>query len=317
MKCSPDCKRGAPRDPKGTHPAGPRSVGRDRGVLIVEAIVAAFLMLFAFAASSSLFDASLRWESESGNSRRAALVAEKKMEELRALSAVVPSGSSFADVLSGLTGPQAEYPEAPGFAMDVQIIDNAHRPVATSGLTPTDGVHSPCSSLFTAVPTVASNPPDGNPQLNNAYSTYPYTRTLDRGLQMVQVTVTYAGGARTFRLISLVGDPITPFDSTPDVVVTQVSGPSSLNDFTTAAEFRAQVVTGSGSEPEDVTILWGVTLDSTGSLTFLPLDSSGRTVRVKRRSITPLGTNAQVKVQALVRYGGQEAVGSSDPLLLP
>lgn len=294
-----------------------------QGVLIAEAILAAFLMLFAFAASSSLFDAALRWEAESGNNRRAAMIAEKKMEELRSLSSAVPSGSSFADVLAGLTGAQPDYPEAPGFTIDVQIIDNIHRQVLTSGLTPPPGVHSPCSSMYTNPPDPnnltppLANGPDNNPQFNHQYKTYPYTRHLSRSLQMVQVTVTYAGGTRDFRLVSLLGDPITPFRNPPEVRVT-ISGPNSLSNGSTTTELIAQVVTSSGSEPNDVTVLWGLANESTGSLKLVPLDSSGRRLQVKRRmEVTPSGSSATARLQALVRYGGQEAVGISPPISLP
>lgn len=295
---------------------------KEGGFLLVEAIVASFLMLFAFAVVSSLFEASIRWESESGNVRRASMVAEKKMEQLRALSSQVPAGSSFSEVLAGLVGPQDPDPDAPDFEIDVQILANTHRPVPSSGLTPIDGVHSPCSTLFTEAPDPDNltlpqrNPPDNNPQLNNTYNTYPYTRHLPDSLQLVQVTVTFGGDER-YRLVSLLGDPVAPFDNTPDVVVTRVSGPTNLNDFTTTSVYTAQVVTATNTRPDDITVLWGITNDSTGSLVLMPLDSSGRQVRVSRRPITSLGMNAQARLQALVRYGGQEAVGFSTTINLP
>lgn len=280
-------------------------------------------MVFAFAAASFLFDASLRWEAESGNTRRAAMIAEKKMEELRSLSADVPSGSSFAQVLSGLTGDHPDYAEAPGFRINVRVLPNSHNPVLSSGLTPTPGAHSPCSSMFTEAPDpnnltgTLANPPDNNPQLNHQYNTYAYTRHLPRSLQLVQVTVTYAGGARNFRLVSLLGDPITPFGNARQVVVT-ISGPTSLSNGSTTTELSAQVITSTGSRPDDVTVLWGLDLESTGSLKIVPLDSSGRKVQVTRRmDVTPSGSNATARLQALVRYGGQEAVGRSAPISLP
>lgn len=287
-----------------------------RAILIVEAIVASFLMLFAFAASSALYEASLKWESQSGNARRAAMLADKVMEKLRAESAVVPPGQSFETVLAGLVGPQPDDPDAPGFAIDVSLLTNTHKQVESSGLTPTNGVHSPCSSFFTAVPAIADNLPDGNPQLNNRYNTYPYSRNVSRSLQLVQVTIRW-GESQVYRMVSLIGDPITPFAPAMTVQVARVAGPSSLNNFTTSAEFEAQVVTSSGSHPQDITVLWGLSLDSGGSLVFLPLDSSGRRVRVTRRTLTAIGTGTQARVQALVRYGGQEAIGLSDPISLP
>lgn len=287
------------------------------GVLIAEAVIAAFLMLFAFAASTLLFDASLRWEGESGSAHRAAMVADKKMEELRALAAEVPSQGSFVDRLASLVGPQDEYPEAPGLAIDVQILDNISRPIPTSNLTPVPGVHSPCSGLFTKIPSGSDNPPDNNPQLNNQYETYPYSRHLRDSLQLVQVTVTYGPRKKKYNLISLLGDPITPFAPTPKVEVKRVSGSSTLSNTSSVAVYEAQVVTKTGSHPRDVTILWGLSLESTGSLVFLPLDSSGRQVQVKRSKLTPPGSSATARVKAVVRYGGQEASGKSEEISLP
>lgn len=275
-------------------------------------------MIFAFATSAKLFDGSVRWEAEAVNMRRASMIAERKIEELRALTADVPSGSSFANVLAGHFDVDSEYPDDPGFVVRVEKLKNTHRPVQTSGLTPTDGVHSPCSSLFTAVPTGApdSNPPDGNPQLNHKYKTYPYTRHLPSSLQLIRVTVTYSAGEKNVRLVTLLGDPIIPFDRTPDVIVTKISpGPNILHASSPPAIYTAQVVTANGSEPKDVTILWSTSLDSTGSLNCLPLDSTGRRVSVTRRDLTSPGSRA--KVQALVRYGGQEAVGLSAVIQLP
>lgn len=276
--------------------------------------MAAFLMLFAFAAACTLFDAAVRWEAESSNLRRANMVAEKKMEELRALTLTVPNGRSFSEVLEDLDGPQAEYPEAPGFAIEVSILPNSHEAVPTSGLEPTDGVHSPCSSMFTEAPGPGDNPPDDNPQLNNLYRTYPYTRHIPDSLKMVEVRVTYGSNSQPVRLVSLLGDPLTPIDR---VVVTKVSGPTNLIGSDSAI-YTAQVVTATGSHPKDVTILWSLSLQSTGSLTFLPLDSSGRRVQVKRRtSVTPAGADAKARVQAMVRYGGKEVSGESPPIGLP
>ena len=290
----------------------------DRGGLLLEAVLAAFLMIFAFATSASLFDASLRWESEATNIRRASLVAERKIEELRAVTANVPAGSSFSNALASHLGVETEYSEDPGFRVTVRALRNRHDRVQTSGLTPSDGVHSPCSAMFTAPPasTPGSNPPNDNPQLNNAYSTYPYSRNVPTSLRLIEVTVTYSG-EKELRLVTLLGDPIAPFATTPVVVVTRVSGPTSLSSTSTSSVYRAQVVTASGSRPEDVTVLWSTTLDSTGALDCVPLDSTGRTVEVKRAPITPSGVGAKARAQALVRYGGQEAIGKSTEISLP
>lgn len=289
----------------------------ERGALLLEAVVAAFLMVFAFATAAALFDRAVQWEADATSSRRASMIAERRLEELRSATSAIPSGSSFSAVLSGFLGSEMEYSDDPGFVVKVEELRNQHREVQTSGLTPTDGVHSPCASLFTAIPTLTSNEPDGNPQLNNRYSTYPYSRHIPNSLRLIQVTVSYSGGTKEQRLVSLLGDPILPFDNSPDVIVTRTSGPANLNNFDVTADYTAQVVTANGSEPQDVTILWSASLDSTGALSCIPLDSTGRSVRVRRRTVTPLGAGARAKVQALVRYGAQEAVGLSAEFQLP
>lgn len=297
-----------------------RRACQQTGALLVEAIIASFLMLFAFAVAASLFDASLSWEAGSSNARRAIFVAQKKMEELRASSAKISSGSSFLSTLNSLMVTNVEYSEAPGFKITTTILKNSHKPVHSSGNLPTDGLHSPCTSFFTTIPTVAKNLPDGNPQYNNTYATYPYSRHLNESAALVQVTVAY-GANEHVALISLLTDPIALTPIPPKkakIVITRTSGSAMLANGTDVSLYSAQLITAGGATVANPTILWTVALGSSGSLRLLPKDSSGSAVEVRRRiDVTPPGAGANAKIQALIRFGGWELTGLSEDISLP
>lgn len=281
--------------------------------MLLEAVLAAFLMTFAFATSAKLFDSAVRWESESTSARRASMIAERKIEEIRAATVKIPSGSNFNTVLQAHLG-DSEYSDDPGFKVSVKILRNRHMKVESSGLLPDDGAHSPCVSMYTKSPVPTTNPPNVHRQFNSQYKTYPYTRHISKSLQLIEVSVGYGSGKKV-TLLTLIGDPITPTDKTPKVIVT--GGPNSLSNYSASATFTAQVITKSGSRPQDVTVLWNTTLESTGVLNCFPRDATGGTVDVYRSPLSPVGTSSVARLQALVRYGGQEAVGISAPIALP
>lgn len=304
------------------------------GVLIVEAVIAAFLMVFAFAASASLFDASLRWESFSSNQRKAALLAERKMEEIRARATAIPSGQTFAQHIdSVIGGTHNPYPDAPGFEFTVTTLRNRHLRVPTSGFTPTDGVHSPCSVLYTQpdnpgttnriTPAYNIDPPTpfdpngaGDFQKNNFYDTYPYSRSMANSYRLVKVTVSFGtNGDRTVDLISLIGDPILPpnrpADNLNDTVnVVRTAGNNVLSGASDFAEYEIRVTTASGAVVEDVSALWSVHPLSTGSVDIFCLNASGTRVRVSRNRFSRNGTRARLFPK--IRYEAEEARGLSE-----
>lgn len=301
------------------------------GILIVEAVVAAFLMVFAFLASASLFDASLRWESQSGNTRLAALIAERKMEELRAQCSLVPSGTTFAAHADAvLAGPHLPYSESPGFTFTVRVLPNSHDTVSTSGETPDDGVHSPCSTVFTRPTNPAStdrtNPPyplidpptspfneAGDFQKNGFYSTYPYSRAMPNSYRLVQVTVNYGtGGGRRFDLVSLISDPIPPPPLNFEVVRT--AGNSALPGTGSFSEYEIRVTAQNGSQVEDVSAVWSVHPLATGTVDVFCLNASGTKVRVRRNSYSRNGTTAVLFPQ--IRYHSVEARATSEDISL-
>lgn len=281
--------------------------------------MASFLMIFAFMAAVALFDAALRWESDSTNIRRAALVAERKMGDLRAWAEDYFSTHSFDDPLgwSSQVGGPTQYPESPGFDITVAaesaqyLTPNPNRPL------PPDGFYSPASHFFTPPP-----PPGDNPQRHQLWLTYPFSRDLSSSMRRVEITVNYGnGGAREYKLMTVISDPIArPRATSPGRFPREpvlVTGPGSIAAGA-FAEYAVEVHLPNGQPITDVTALWTIEPVSTGAATLLPLDSSGRSIRVTRDSLlTPAGAGAELILAAKVRYRGKEIVGYSTPITMP
>ncbi len=276
------------------------------GMLLVESVVASFLMLFAFMAATQLFDASLRWESISTNERLAAMVAERRLEDLRGWVAQQCKTTGFDSLnWSEQEVVDDSYPEFPGFLITVNTTDQIENTLArpeTGRVHPPPGLHSPCSTLFTT----ALNPNDDQ-QKNQLWQSFPYTRDMTDSARLVQVTVTWAYGRYQYRLVSLLADsieqaanPSVDFTTSPVVV----SGPGSVS-LGTSADYSVEVRLPSNSPIPDVTTLWTIRPTSAGSASIRPLDSSARSVRVTRQS------SGAIVLVAKVRYRGKEIVGYS------
>jgi hypothetical protein len=290
-------------------------------------VIASFLMIFAFLASVALYDASLRWESGSSNIRRATLLAERKMEEIRAQASLVTSGT-FAGgidaILAAIPRP-FYYPEAPEIAIYVDPLDNIHHRVQTSGLKPPNGVISPCSSFYTkplnpgsrdyAPAPYGTLDPEGDFQINASYETYPYSREMPDSYRLVQVTVQYGpADDQKAVLISLIGDPIMPpvrsgaLDSVVKVV--RESGPANLTSLGDAAIYRIEVTASNGTKVSDVSALWSLDSAHGGTVDIFRLDAKGTRVRVTRDpDYSVSGTTAVLSPQ--VRYEGIQARAAS------
>jgi hypothetical protein len=288
------------------------------GALLVEAVAASFLLLFAFLAATRLFDASLQWESSSTNERLAALVAERKLEELRGWVALQCRTAAFEDLnWAGQQVTHVDYPEAPGFFVtvrtDLPIVTQPRPETGRAAIPP--GVHSPSSQIF------AQAAPGENAQKDKKWLTYPYTRHLDQSVRRVEILVEYGtNDSREFRIVSLLGDSIAPAAATvpgpfPDSPV-EITGPNVLSAASTE-RYRVRVKLPNGQEIDDVTALWSLAPTSTGSAVIRPLDSVGREVAVTRSSLTPAGSGAALRLVAKVRYRGREIVGYSQEISLP
>lgn len=308
--------------------------------------MASFLMVFAFLASASLYDAALRWESQSGNMRKATLVAERKMEELRAVSAQVPSGQSFADYFDSLipSGPES----IDGFDVTTTVLPNHHEKVKTSGYTPPDGFYSPCSTLYTEPDNPGSTSRNAAPynfdsgtlfdpaprgagdfQLNNLYQTYPYSRTMNKTYRLVKVSVNYgARNGQPVELVSVIGDPILPLKTPPPtagyptdppdidfsmkVTPAGVFGLAGLNNF---LDFSFTLTAANGSVIEDAACLWGVHPLSSGTGDLFVMDGIGSKVRV-RRSADLSRNGTKIILFPKVRYRGVDVRATSSDIQL-
>lgn len=283
---------------------------RSRAILIAESIVAAFLMLFAFAASAALFDAALRWESSGANLRRAAMIADKRMEELRqwvkgaGSSTTFPTDAEWAAQAASITS----YDEAPGFEIEVTATLPKYAQLLNTTITPPDGFHSPCSSLYTPAPGTAGGVPnpspnvpflDDHPQFNHRYKSYPYSRSVHDSYRLVEVVVKYGAGPnpQEYRLISIIGDPLP-------------AGPATVNvTAITGGQYQAAVSAGGRVVP-DMVIDWGNPIDP----------GNGNQIGAYTRPTTATGTITEVEAMpgnvgtyilgARVRYKGQSASGS-------
>jgi hypothetical protein len=279
-------------------------------VLIAESIVAAFLMLFAFAASAALFDAALRWESSGTNLRRAAMIADKRMEELRQWVAAGGSSTTFptdaewqAEALS-----VTSYDEAPGFEIEVNPTLPKYAQLLNTTITPPDGFHSPCSSLYTPPPGTAGSVPnpsdnvpflDDHPQFNHRYKSYPYSRELSNSYKLVEVVVKYGStdNPQEYRLISVIGDPLP-------------AGPATVSVSSAGGGQYEAAVSAGGKLVPDVVIDWGNPIDP----------GNGNQIGAYTRPTTATGTRTEVEAMpgnvgtymlgARARYKGQSASGS-------
>ncbi len=192
------------------------------------------------------------------------MVAERKMEEIRARACTVPAGTTFARNLDAiLDGPHPQYADTSGYRFEVRAVRNRHKQVKTSGFTPSDGVHSPCSNFFTkpvnpsstdrTTPPYGAQDPEGDFQKNATYSSYPYSRDMPQTYRLVQVTVRFGSSPdQKVELLSLIGDPISPPEyPTGDnlnrtLKVVRESGPANLTGSNAAAIYRVEVVTATG-----------------------------------------------------------------------
>lgn len=276
-----------------------------KGTLLVEAVVACFIFLFAFIAATRLFDASLRWESTSTNERLAALVAERHLEDLRGWVSQGCKTTGFSNLnwASQESVDQSD-PESPDFLVTVATSDQVQHTPARPGsgrVTPPPGFYSPCSTLYATAPAGADQ------QQHPLWQTFPYSRDLTDSARSVQITVTWGDGSHNYRLVSILADSIEPaasssVDFTTSPVI--INGPGSVTEGS-SADYTVQIRLPSNAPIPDVTALWSIRPTSAGAASLRPLDSSARSVRVTRASSGP------IVLIAKVRYRGKEFVGYS------
>jgi hypothetical protein len=278
-----------------------------RGVLIAEAVVASFLMLFAFIAASQLFDASLRWESNSANDRLAAIIAERRMEELRGWVDKECQSAGFHSLNWGSKAVTDDsFPDAPGFLITVKFALPTYqvaKPNSDRDDAP-DGLHSPCSALYMAPPG------SGNAQKSAEWQTYPWTRDMSDSVKLVHITVRYgSGGARDYELVSLLADPVSPPAANNATFTTspvRVLGPGSISS-SGPENFTAELRLPSNQKVEDVTFVWSTGPEQSGAVIIRPTTPDAAEVSVERSPIAIPGT--RIDLTAKVFYRGREIIG--------
>ena len=294
------------------------------GALLAEAVVASFLLIFAFLAASSIYDASLRWSQETTQYSEAALLAERKMEEIRCLISPGASGSLRENLDAIIEDHETSfYSDAPDYKVEVKRIDYVHTGVKSPVyvhtaklLIPEKGVISPCSSLFTKpdndnvkVRSLTSPPylpdPRGDYQRNETFLSYPYSRDFTDSYGLVRVRVSFAAGyQKHFELISLVGDPtIGAKPADPDINKTvTIVGPDSLGSAGSADDFEIKVVNANKDTVTDVSAKWSFP----AVLEVFALNAKGNKVRVTNNS-DPENNPEYAVLSATIRYNGLEA----------
>ena len=312
-----------------TNTSGHRDFPRPRGLLIAEAVVASFIMIFAFIASARLFDASLKWEAKATAMRTASLVAEKRMEQLRAWSETAFSSAPFDDpgVWAAEIGAPAAAPTPDPDASGVTVKVLADLPtyqvarlnvVGPAGPPPPPGFYSPTSHFYAPFPAGTTNF-----QKHPEWMTYPYARIMNSSVRKVQVSVFYNNGAEEYRLLSYIADPITAPRTTPvttwpqtPVKISRSGGPANLTDGATQ-EYTVEFEAAGGHDVPDVTALWTLDPQSTGAVIIRPQDAGGRVVDVIRPPGIPGSATTKIRLAAKVRYRGKEIVGYSDEIDYP
>ncbi len=276
-------------------------------------------MLFAFAAAGQLFDASLRWESDATNRRRAAMVAERKMGDLRAWAEDYFSTHSFDDGggWSSQVGGPFSYPDAPGFEIMVAASPAQYLTPNPIKPNPPPGFYSPSSHFHWVAPALPANQ-----QRHPLWLTYPYSRDVSESMRRVEITVNYGNNnSRQYQLVTVISDPISRPRPTPSVQYPQepvrILGPGNIS-VGNPAEYQAELILPNGQPITDVTFLWWIEPVSTGAVTLLPMDPQANQVRITRDGLlTPAGSNATVILGAKCVYRGQEIVGYTGNISLP
>lgn len=293
---------------------------RSRGLLIAEAVVASFIMIFAFIAAARLFDASLKWEAEANALRTATFVAEKRMEQLRVWAETEFANKAFDDP-SGWPSqviPPTPDPDTPSILVQVEVSEpvylapHAFRP-APANAPPSPGLYSPTSHFYSPYPANTQNF-----QRHHQWLTYPYVRDLSSSCRRVEVTAFFGdSGTNEYKLVALISDPVarpraTTAGAFPKFPVKIETVPPGITSISSSADvvFSVALEGAGGQDIPDVTALWSVDPESTGSVIIRPLDATARTVKVERLDVSVPGST--VRLAAKVRYRGKEIVGYSD-----
>lgn len=196
---------------------------RSAGLTLAETIIAIFILIAGFVVMSRLFHTALQYQASIDSQQIAVLLAERKLEEVRAWSKTthVPLGTTPFTNWSGCPGSSGPTPDPDFPAYSVSVTTTAQ------------DIYSPCS-LFEL-----------------EYVTAGDRKCLASSTRRIQVDVTWK--TRTYTLMSLVSAP-SGQPATNAVLVT----PNAAQSIAAGAQraFSAQATALNGQPLPDVCFLW-------------------------------------------------------------
>ncbi len=265
-----------------------------RGLTLAETIIAIFILIAGFVVMSRLFHAALRYQATIDSQQIAVLLAESKMEEIRAWSRSLhaPRGTQAFTNWNGCPGSSGATPDANYPDYTVSVTTTAQE------------LYSPCS-LF-----------------EQEFTNPAQRKCLESSARKVQIDVAWKD--RVFSLVSLVAAPPGEPAAAANALRVSPSAPVSL----AAAQqqhFTAQAFDSNGNPLPDVTFLWYVA--GVGDGTVAQTREGGASDLLNQifdatpppagPLATGVGPGPCVMV-ARARYRGKDILGVSGPIdLLP
>lgn len=254
---------------------------KNRGLGLAELVLSFFLLAAGTMVVAQLFQTSLRRNVDSGLAARAALIAHARLAEIRAWASSASGGAYNFDDWAPYLNSTAADPDEPAFSVNVRSADQ------------------PTGSLST--------------QLESAQTE---KCTLTRSLRKVEITVTWSG-TQSYRLVSLVGDPLRQLAANP--VQVQAAGATGSLAAGATVNYQAALLDSNGDPIPDVGFKWLVE-PGTGDGTLEWIHRDQRTSRFINRYTLKDGTTTQVPgtcwVRASTSYAGLSSTGLGPQMVL-
>lgn len=247
---------------------GVRSCGRRAGVSLVESIVAIYLLTGAILTVFLLFDHGLRISGETSKQSKLVLVAQRRLEEIRAWAATLSGGAAtnFNNIASlAAAGPDLKDPDV------------------------TVNVQAAIVTIF-------------NPDTNSESAWGAGAKTMVHSVAKVQVKTSF-GGPENVTLVTLIREPAMTWRSgSPMTLASSAQTVASLASFSNTA----QGFSSSGALINDLGVRWHVNpIDSSGDIKPGHQDDVVYTNRFFNSWTNGYASQpGTLKLQAESRYGG-------------
>jgi len=257
---------------------------RVRGLSLVEAIIAIYLLLCAFMVVINLFHTAMRYGAGIDRPIYATVIAGRKLEEIRRWAwTPAAKGYNFHGDWSAVTVSSRPDDENPEYYVTVRT--------AASGLL------SPCSSFESAYPEAER-------------------KSMDASAKKVKVTVSWSPGdaSKAVSLVSVIREPSREFRSTSPIVVTPVGTvPSSVSQDGTVS-FTVKAYDSQDVALEDLVFRWYVE-PMTGNGTLVAQAHNGTTATFAHKVLMPNNVwghaPGQCKMKVRAVYRGVEQWGET------